>query len=277
MKSDLKLALIQMAVIGGDKHANLLRAARLISEASAAGADIALLPETFDLGWTHPSSLKEAESIPGGRPYQMLVEAAATSGIMVCAGLTELDEGVVYNCAVLIDHDGKLLCKHRKLNELTIGHEFYAQGDRLNVVETDYGRIGLMICADGFAEGETLSRALGYMGAGLILSPSAWAVKADHDHAKTPYGERWRSVYSPVARDFSMWIASVSNVGRISDGPWEGRNCIGCSMVIGPDGQERLFGPYGMDAEEILLTDVEVLDRPTRGTGWSELWANRNK
>ena len=74
---------------------------------------------------------------------------------------------------MIIDPQGEVRCQHRKLNELDIGHEYYAQGDRLNVVETDFGRIGLLICADAFAHDATLLQSLGYMGADLILSPTA--------------------------------------------------------------------------------------------------------
>ena len=256
---EFKLALVQMTVSGGAKRANLARATRFISGACEAGADVVLLPETLDLGWTHPSSKTDAEPIPSGRPFQLLSEAAASHRVIVCAGLTELDGDAVYNSAVLIDRDGALLCRHRKLNELEIGHEFYAQGDRLNVAQTAYGQFGLMICADGFADGEALSRSLGYMGADIILSPSAWAVDADHDNTASPYGELWRSVYCPVARDFSLWIASASNVGKIAGGPWSGRHCIGCSMVVAPDGQsEGSQVPMALTLRRCSMVDISL-------------------
>ena len=69
-----------------------------------------------------------------------------------------------------------------------------------------------------------------------------------------------------------MWIAGASNVGIIDGGEWSGRKCIGCSMLVGPDGQEVLQGPYGEDAEDILYVDVELKGRPARGCGWAEYW-----
>ena len=80
----------------------------------------------------------------------------------------------MFNAAVIINPAGKVLLKHRKLNELFIGHEHYAQGDRLNVVDTEYGTFGLMICADGFAKDQVIARSLCYMDADVILSPCAW-------------------------------------------------------------------------------------------------------
>ena len=94
------------------------------------------------------------------------------------------------------------------------------------------------------------------MGADLILSPCAWAVPADHDNRKEPYGQLWRDNYGPVARDFRLWIAGASNVGWITAGPWQGRKCIGCSLVVDPSGKPVLEGPYGPDAETILNVDI---------------------
>jgi predicted amidohydrolase len=255
-----RAALIQMLVAGGDVQGNLARAERWIAEAARDGARLAVLPETMDIGWTHPSCRDLAAPVPGGEPATRLCAAAVRHRIHVCAGLTEREGDHVYNAAIIIDPQGRILLKHRKLNELSIAHDCYDQGDRLNVVETELGRLGLMICADGFAEGQVLSRSLCYMGADIILSPGAWAVPPDHDQAQSPYGDVWRDAYMPVAREFGVWIIGVSNVGPITGGPWAGRTCIGCSLMIDPQGREILQGPYGEEA--ILLADIKL--NPTR-------------
>ena len=117
-----------------------------------------------------------------------------------------------------------------------------------------------------------MSRALGYMGADILLSPCAWAVPPHHDNLKDPYGKTWRDAYVPVAKELSVWMVGVSNVGTITAGPWVDWNCIGCSLVIGPDGREILQGPYDVDAETILYVDVTTVKRPARGTGWQKHW-----
>lgn len=267
---NFKLALIQMLVKGGDKEWNIGHAVELISEAASNGAEVALLPECMDLGWTDPSGLTLAEKIPDGSVCKALVKVARQKNIYVCSGLTEKSDDQVFNSAVIIDKHGKILCKHRKINELEIGHPYYAQGDRLNVTQTEFGTFGLMICADAFAKDLVLSRSLCYMGADVILSPSAWAMPNDHDNTKAPYGDTWRNSYIPVAREFSTAIIGVSNVGKITDGPWKGQNCIGCSLAIGPSGEEIIQGPYGVDAECILYVNLKPIERPTRGTGWSD-------
>lgn len=273
MVDQFKIALVQMKVEAGNKARNLQHAGELIAQAAENGADLALLPEAMNLGWTHPSARTEADAIPEGEACQALSTAARRYGLYVCAGLVEQAEDQVFNSAVIFDREGKLRLKHRKLNELTIGHTFYALGDSLNVCHTELGTIGLLICADGFAQNQALTRSLGYMGASVILSPCAWAVAADYDNLQHPYGQLWRDVYQPVAKDFDLWILGVSNVGWITAGPWQGMQCIGCSLVIGPGGAEILQAPYGVEAETIVYVDVAPVPRPARGTGWADRWA----
>src|SRR5262245_8251001 len=114
--SPFKLALIQMLVQGGNKIANLNHADRMVGEAVRAGAQVVLLPEAFDLGWTHPSVRAEASPIPGGDVFERLRKLAVAHKIYLCAGLTEKDGSKVFNSAILLGPQGELLLCHRKLN-----------------------------------------------------------------------------------------------------------------------------------------------------------------
>jgi predicted amidohydrolase len=268
-----RLAMVQMRVDGGCPKENLARAEARIDEAAQAGAQVILLPEALSLGWTHPSAIAAAEVIPEGESCARLIARARRHGVYVCAGLIERQGSRVYNAGVLIDPEGSLLLHYRKINELEIGHDHYATGDRLQAVETPLGTLGLMICADAFAPGQVISRTLAMMGAHVILSPCAWAVPAAHDNTREPYGQLWRDNYGPVARDFRIWIAGVSNVGSINAGPWEGRKCIGCSLLVGPSGEQVLMGPYGATSEAILYAEIQPVPRPARGDGWAKFVA----
>ena len=265
---EFRLALAQMYVEPGQLEKNLSHAGQLIKEAADNGAQVVLLPEMMDFGWTHPSAKKLAEPIPDGHACRELCRYAAANKVFVCAGIAERDGQSVYNAAVIIDNNGKVLIKHRKLNELDIAHDVYDQGDRLGVCKTPWGNFGLMICADATAKDRVLTRSLCYMGADVILSPSSWAVPPDYDNNKTPYGGTWHDAYIPVAREFSVWIASASNVGPVTEGPWKNWYCIGNSMIVDPQGDVKLTGPYGESAEKILYYTVDPVPRPARGTGW---------
>lgn len=272
---DFTLAMIQMRIEPGAKEINLERGVALVGVAAARGATVAVLPEAMPLGWTDPSARRDADEIPGGPSCAALRRAAKENRVYVCSGVIERAAGKIFNAAVLIDPAGEVLLHHRKLNELEIAHDLYAPGDRLQVVRTPIATFGVMICADAFARGQVIGRALGHLGADIILSPSSWAVPPDHDQQREPYGQLWLDNYQPVARDFQMWIVGVSNVGPIRSGPWAGRKCIGCSLAVDPDGKAIASGPYGVDAETILYVEVHLRPRPASGDGWERWWRER--
>jgi predicted amidohydrolase len=250
----MKLAIAQMLVEPGRKAANLARAEYFITQAR--GADAVVLPEALTIGWTHPSAHEQADVIPDGESCRRLCDSARQHRLFICAGIVEQAGEQIFNAAVLIDSSGNVLIHHRKIHELDIAQDLYARGDRLSVAETPFGKVGVMICADGFAPGQSITRTLALMGARNILSPCAWAVPAGHDNVREPYGQLWLDNYCPVAREFGVTIAAASNVGPITAGPWRGRQCIGNSLVIGAGGRERLRGPYGENAEALLMVEI---------------------
>lgn len=246
----------QMLVEPGKKQANLERAELWIAQAARSGAEIVVLPEAMPLGWTHPSARTQADAIPNGESCARIRQAARAHRVFVCAGIVERAGDKLFNAAVLVDPSGDVLIHHRKIHELDFGRELYGCGDRLTVTDTNLGRLGVMICADGFAPGQSISRTLGMMGARTILSPCAWAVPHDHDNEREPYGQLWLDNYGPVAREFGLSIVGVSNVGPITAGPWQGRKCIGNSLVIGRDGRELVRGRYGERAEALIVQEL---------------------
>ncbi|MFT5109108.1 MAG: putative amidohydrolase [Verrucomicrobiales bacterium] len=249
-----------MRVIGGDPRSNLLRAARMTTEAAAGGADIIVFPEAMDLGWTHHSASELAEPIPDGSTFEYLADLAEENAIYLCAGITERDGDHIYNCAVLIDRTGKLLIKHRKINELQFAQKIYTPGDAPpRVCATEFGLIGVMICADALIGENTISHELGGQHARFVLSPCAWAIPPDHDEDAATYSEQWIDAYLPIAKRYELWIAAVSNVGKIRSSEWAGHHCIGSSMLASPDGNLRTILPFGRDAEAIELIDISTV------------------
>jgi predicted amidohydrolase len=109
-----KLGMGQMLVEGGRVDANLQRAEAMIAAAAHAGCRVIVLPECLDVGWLDESATRHAETIPGARSRR-LAASARRHGIFVAAGLTERDGDLCYNAAVLLDPDGRLLLKHRKI------------------------------------------------------------------------------------------------------------------------------------------------------------------
>jgi predicted amidohydrolase len=240
----------------------------------ASGCRLVVLPECLDLGWTDPSARELARPVPGPHA-DVLTRTAREAGVYVAAGLVERAGDRLYNAAVLIDPGGRIVLHHRKINELDIALDLYSVGDRLGVAETALGTLGLAICADNFADSLALGHVLARMGAQLILSPSAWAVDADHDNVGAPYGALWLDSYTELARLYDVTVVGVSNVGPMTGGPWAGRACIGCSLAVGPGGEVLARGPYGGRAEAVVCVDVRPRPPVAHGTGFAAALAAR--
>jgi predicted amidohydrolase len=148
---------------------NLEKFAQQVARAAAQKADIVCLPEGITLVGTKLNYITASEPVPGPTT-KFLGELAKKHHLYIVAGLLERDGDVVYNTAVLMDRNGNLEGKYRKVSlpreEIEGG---ITPGDSLPVFETDFGRIGLMICWDvSFPE---TARALAKKGAEVIFLP----------------------------------------------------------------------------------------------------------
>jgi predicted amidohydrolase len=272
----VRIGMAQMLVEPGHPARNLARAAVMVRDAASAGCGAVVLPECLDVGWTHPSATELAQPLPG-ESSKVLAAAARTGGIWVVAGLTERSDDRIYNAAVLIAPDGSIALRHRKINELDIATGLYSTGTGLSVASTGFGTAGVTICADNFPDSLVFAESLARMGAQLLLSPCAWAVDADHDNSREPYGQLWLDAYLPLARAYDLTVIGVSNVGWLTGGPWKGRKCIGCSLAVGPGGEVLARGPYGEDAEALIPVDVDVQAPIGRGTGFADALRRRSE
>ena len=120
------------------------------------------------IGTSH-DYISAAETIPGPST-RFLGDIARKNNLYIVAGIIELDGDVVYNTAILLDRNGELAGKYRKVSlpreEIDGG---ISPGDNLPVFDTDFGRIGIMVCWDvSFPE---VARALAMKGAEVIFMP----------------------------------------------------------------------------------------------------------
>lgn len=148
---------------------NLRAFAALIDKAGVQKADIVCLPEGATIVGTPHNYVSGSEPLPGPTT-KYLGEIAKKNNLYIIAGLLEKEGDIVYNTAVLIDRQGKLAGKYRKTSlpreEIDGG---VTPGNSFPVFDTDFGRIGIMICWDvTFPEP---ARALASQGAEVIFLP----------------------------------------------------------------------------------------------------------
>lgn len=265
----VNIGMIQMEVVFCRPKENLERAEQLVKQAVSEGAQICVIPECMDLGWGTPGAAEMAEPIPG-YVSDTLCRIAKENRVYLVSGLTEKAGEKVYNTALLISNRGEILCKHRKINVLTGVEDVYAIGDRLSVVDTEFGKIGIDICADNAVQSLSIGHTLARMGAQIILSPCAWAVLPDRDPVKEPYGNEWHVPYSQLSGIYQIPVIGVSNVGQVTEGSWKGWKAIGNSIAYGRDGKLLKVLPYGEDAECVEVLQVELGGADMCGTELAE-------
>jgi predicted amidohydrolase len=148
---------------------NLKAFGELVDKAGAQKADIVCLPEGTTIVGTQLDYVSGSEPVPGPTT-KYLGEVAKRNNLYIVAGLLEREGEIVYNTSVLIDRQGKLVGKYRKVSlpreEIDGG---VTPGDSFPVFDTDFGRVGMMICWDvTFPEP---ARELARQGAEVILLP----------------------------------------------------------------------------------------------------------
>jgi predicted amidohydrolase len=161
--------------------------------------DIVCLPECITVIGTGRTGVQCAEPIPGPS-CKKLGAAALRNRIWVVAGLYERDGDRIYNTAVLIDREGRLAGKYRKVHlpreewkkGITPGHEY-------PVFKTDFGTVAIQICYDWFfPEPEAIFAA---KGAEILFAPTWGNTRPDAD------GEaRGETIFRARARDNGLYM-----------------------------------------------------------------------
>jgi predicted amidohydrolase len=155
--------------------------------------------------------------------------------MMIAIGLDEKDGDHLYDSAILVDKTGKILWKHRKLNVLAeLMVPPYSVGDRegIGVVDTEFGRIGVVICADTFVD--AYAQKIASLRPDLMLVPYGWAANVDE------WPEHEKELEQLVAGRAKMWkcpTVGTDLVGEMTHGPWKGKTYGGASVVSDASGK----------------------------------------
>ncbi len=186
-------------------------------------------------------SKSKAEPLPGPAEEKFCAMARRHSLWLVTGSLYEKHRGRIYNTASVIDPDGEVVGRHRKLFPFTPYEEGVEPGREFLVFDVpDVGRFGVSICYDSWVP-ET-SRTLVAMGAEVILHPS---------------------LTGTVDRDVELAIArstAATNQCYFVDINGMGAGGVGRSIVVGPHGE--IVHQAGATEELIPLEiDLETVRR----------------
>jgi predicted amidohydrolase len=212
-----------------------------IDSAGQLGLDVVCLGEAITMVGPGRSVKDVAEPIPGPATKQ-LGDAARKNHIWVIAGLTELSGDVIYNTAVLLDRQGHLSGKYRKVHlPREEWKEGIRPGDTYPVFETDFGKVAIQICYDWFFSEPTEIFAL--KGAEIIFAPT-WGDTLPDKEGRV----NGQSVFRVRARDNGVYM-----VPSVYDGE---------SLVIDPMGRilANSAGKEGVFWVEVDLSKRESLE-----------------
>jgi predicted amidohydrolase len=252
----MRVAVCQMRS-GADVDANLEEADRLLQEAGDGGADLAVLPELFPYLGPRAGVAEIAEPMPGGRATEMLTKAATRSGMWIVGGsIHERDGDAVYNTAPVLDRDGELVARYRKIHLFDVALEgqppfresaTFTPGTELVSHQVVDVRAGLAICYDlRFPE---LFRGLMVLGVELFALPAQFQHQTGVAH--------WEPLLRARAIENQAFVAAAAQWGEFGSSD-EPRRSHGHSMVVGPWGDVLVEAPA--EGSGVWFADVDTAE-----------------
>jgi len=244
------VATVQFEPIIGDRAGNLAAVERLAKAAKTQGAEIVVLPELADSGYTFRDGDEVAAlagPVPGGPSAETLRRLAEELGLYIVSGIAEQDGDRFYNSALLCGPEG-YIGKYRKLHLWNNENRLFRKGDLgLPIFDLPFGRIGIAICYDGWFP-ETF-RQLALAGAELVCVPTNWVPMAGAEGVPEPMAN---ILHKAAAHTNGLYIACADRIGIE-----RGQSFIGRSLIVGPQGWP-ISGPASADREEILLAQIDL-------------------
>lgn len=233
----MKVSLLHME-IRNTLQANLNAAQEAVTKAAGEKPALIALPEYFSVP-NCLSDFTDAQKISEQtcqNTLSFLQQASKqVGGIYLLGGsVLEEDSGKYYNTSTLW-RSGVLVAKYKKKNpiraEIAAG---VAMGDRPLVVDTEIGKIGMLVCADSFDP--ALIKQTARLGAEILTLPVA--AMGTHPTVKG------HPLTEAIARDYGVFLLKVGNV---------------CSSMRG--GRSAIIAPWGILGEVTDAPEDSILSR----------------
>lgn len=242
----MKVAIAQLST-SVDKASNLEKAIQYIEKAKGMGTDFVILPEFYMVLATPKTGVLPAEAAePLDGPFvSALKEAARKNEIYVVCGMYESkagDDRRAYNTTVFIDRSGQLLHSYRKTHlydafSFKESDTIIPGENQYKVVDTEFGKIGLMVCYElRFPE---IARQFALHEADVLLVPAGWMagpMKEDH----------WQTLIRARAIENTMFVCGADLVGP---------EFTGRSMIVDPMG---VVIASGGEEETLIIADIDL-------------------
>ena len=257
-RDTLPVALLQMRA-SPDPAANLVRAIAQIEEAARQGARIVCTQELFCSRYFCQSEDERffdlAEPIPGPTVEELCKFCRSLELVLVGSLFERRAEGIYHNTAVVIDTDGTLLGRYRKMHipddPLYYEKFYFTPGDLgFRSFDTQYARIGVLICWDQWFPEAARQTALS--GAQVLFYPTAigWQFNEGEATDRAQH-DAWETVQRGHAIANGVFVAAANRVGREDEIQFFGQ-----SFVADPFG--RVCARAGSEEEEVLIVECDL-------------------
>lgn len=247
-------AAIQMTSVP-DLEKNLIQAEELIDLAVRRGAELVTLPENFSFMGEEKEKIAQAEAI-GQKSEKFLRTMAQRFQITILGGgfPVPLDNGRVYNTALLFDPNGTELACYQKVHlfdvDLPDGNTYRESstvmaGTRIPPIypSKELGNLGLSVCYDvRFPE---LYRHLSQMGAEVLFVPAAFTAYTGKDH--------WQVLLQARAIENTCYVIAPAQSGR----HYAMRQSHGHAMIVDPWGV--ILADAGGDRPGVAIAEIDPL------------------
>lgn len=272
----VRLALWQ-PVVSPDPAENLRRAAAAAATAADRGANIFCTPELFRAPYLCQSedhaNFGLAETIPGPATEVLAAVARSRQMVIVASLFERRAPGLFHNTAVVLDADGALLGRYRKMHipdDPRYYEKFYFTPGDLGfpTFSTRFGRLGILVCWDQwFPEAARLTA---ISGAEVLVYPTAigW-----HPEEKAEFGQAQQDAWQTIQRSHAIAngvFVAVPNRAGFEPAPGgpagAGIEFWGQSFVAAPDGQ--LVAAANACGDQILYAACNLADVETARTHW---------
>ena len=245
----IRVACAQIRLSIGDTAGNRASARAAIEAAAGDGAQIVVLPELVSSGYVFAdraelSSLAETRDGPTIAEW---ADLAAAFGLVIVGGFAEAAGDAVYNSAAVVDPTG-LRGVYRKAHLWDTENAVFDRADDLPLVlDTECGRLGVMVCYD--VEFPEWVRAVALSGADLLCAPVNWPL------LPRPRGERPGEMVRAMA-GAGMNRLPIAVCDRV--GVERGQDWVGGSVIIDADGYPLAVAEFGRAG--LVVADVDVAE-----------------
>ena len=226
------------AAEAGACEANFEKISQMTREAAEAGAALVCFPELAYCGyWLGCEAAKNA-AVTADRFTGLLGGLARENRIAVICGYAERDPETekIYNSCLFVDAEGNRIGNTRKVYLWGKENRIFEPGHRFSVFDTEFGKIGILICYD--AEFPEPARIEALKGAEILIVPAAWSIPAQR---------RW---YLDIHANALFNLAFVAGVNTVDD------RCCGRSRIATPFGEELACA--SADREELRIAELDM-------------------